>query len=237
MPRPVYTFKVLFEALCGDAEATLRASKGSLDRNHGIEVYVALGFAISSWARAQLGERETGLTVLRRVLTEYADKGNKTLLPFCHGLLAEVETTVDGAEAALARIDEALLPARRENAGLTRFCTASEARSCSSAIRRTPRRPRKLSVPPSPSRRSRKREVSNYVICSLRSMGGSPKASTLAISKRPRRCLRSWRYEGAQALGYFYFEEESGVQRPIYSPHRIAANTAKLPELLRGPSR
>jgi predicted ATPase len=108
MPRPVYTFKVLFEALCGDAEATLRASKGSLDRNHGIEVYVALGFAISSWARAQLGERETGLTVLRRVLTEYADKGNKTLLPFCHGLLAEVETTVDGAEAALARIDEAL---------------------------------------------------------------------------------------------------------------------------------
>ncbi len=45
---------------------------------------------------------------LRRALTEYANKGNKLGLPFCHGLLAEVEATVDGAEAALARINEAL---------------------------------------------------------------------------------------------------------------------------------
>jgi predicted ATPase len=103
-----YTIKVLLEAVRGDAEATLRASAASLDREHTIDVYLPLGFAFSSWARAQLGERETGLMGLRRALTEYANKGNKLFLPFCHGLLAEVEATVDGAEKALAQIDGAL---------------------------------------------------------------------------------------------------------------------------------
>jgi tetratricopeptide (TPR) repeat protein len=45
--------------------------------------------------------------------------------------------------------------------------------------------------------------------CSLRCTAGSPKGSTHDL-KKARRCSTGWRYEAAQALGCFIFEEEPG---------------------------
>ena len=60
------------------------------------------------WARARLGDRETGVTELRQALAAYTDQGNKLFVPLFQGLLAEIEAEGQDAEGALARIDEAL---------------------------------------------------------------------------------------------------------------------------------
>ena len=61
-----------------------------------------------AWARAKLGDRDAGSAEFRQALAEYASQGNKLLLPFYQGLLAEIEAEGGDAEAALAGIDEAL---------------------------------------------------------------------------------------------------------------------------------
>jgi predicted ATPase len=63
---------------------------------------------VSAWGRAKLWDRDAGSTGLRQALAEYAGQGNKFLLPFFHGLLAEIEAEEGDAEAALAGIDGAL---------------------------------------------------------------------------------------------------------------------------------
>ena len=63
---------------------------------------------ISAWARAKLGDRDSGSAELRQALAEYVSQGNKLYLPFYRGLLAEIEAEGGDAEAALAGIDEAL---------------------------------------------------------------------------------------------------------------------------------
>ena len=105
-----YWLKALFDALRDDAEAGRRAAESVLEvsRGHGLRLYLALGALFSSWARARLGDRVTGMTELRQALAAFADQGNKLLAPFFQGRLAEFEAEGQDAEGALARIDEAL---------------------------------------------------------------------------------------------------------------------------------
>ena len=104
----------MLEILGADAEAALRAGENivALGRAHGLMLFLARGALHSAWARAKLGDRDAGTAELRQALADYASGGNKLFVPFHRGLLAEIETERQGAEAALAGIDEALAPAR-----------------------------------------------------------------------------------------------------------------------------
>ena len=105
-----YFFQAMFEILRDDPDAALRAAETwvALSRKHGLALYLAGGALPLAWARAKLGDRDSGSAEFRQPLAEYAGHGNKLNLPFDQGLLAEIETEGRGAEAAMAAIDEAL---------------------------------------------------------------------------------------------------------------------------------
>jgi predicted ATPase len=100
----------VFDAVRDDAEAAGRAAEFVLEvsRGHGLRLYLDVGALFHSWARARLGDRESGVTEFRQGLAAYADQGNKLFAPFFQGRLAEFEAAGQDAEGALARIDEAL---------------------------------------------------------------------------------------------------------------------------------
>jgi len=106
----VYHQMSLYQMLRGDPEAIGRMAKIVVDlaREHGMALYLTWGEVYSSWARAWLGERETGILELRKALTEYLCQGNKLCAPLFQGRLAEIEAEGDSADGALKRIDEAL---------------------------------------------------------------------------------------------------------------------------------
>jgi predicted ATPase len=62
----------------------------------------------SSWARARLEDRESGITELREALAAYVGQGNKLQAPLFQARLAELEAQGNDAGGALRRIDEAL---------------------------------------------------------------------------------------------------------------------------------
>ena len=105
-----YAFKALFEIFRGDAEAARRAAETVLElsQQHGIALYLTFGTLSSAWARARLGDRQNGAAELRQGLAGYTDQGNKLLVPFYQGLLAELEAEGQETEGALAFIDAAL---------------------------------------------------------------------------------------------------------------------------------
>ena len=80
----------------------------ALCREHGLSSYLVWGALQLACARAKIGDSNGGLTALRQALADYTRQGNKLLLPFYKGLLAETEAEGEGAQAALAGIDEAL---------------------------------------------------------------------------------------------------------------------------------
>jgi predicted ATPase len=105
-----YVHTAIFDMLRDDAEAGRRAAESALDvsRAHGLGLFLALGAVWSTWARARLGDLESGVTEFRHALTAYADQGNKLSAPLFRGLLAELEAEGQDAPGALARIDESL---------------------------------------------------------------------------------------------------------------------------------
>jgi hypothetical protein len=111
-----------------------------------------------SWAQARLGDRQEGMTKLKKGIAAYVDQGNRIHVPFFQGLLAEIENEESGLDEALARIGDALALAEQtgERVGPTLSCTVFAARFCSSAIRQIRRRPRKPSSPPLRPRASKK---------------------------------------------------------------------------------
>jgi predicted ATPase len=96
--------------LRGDPEYVRRMAKVvvGLGREHGMALYLALGEVDLNWARAWLGDRESGMTGLREALAAYLGQGNKLYAPLFQGRLAELEAEGDDAEVALRLIDEAL---------------------------------------------------------------------------------------------------------------------------------
>ena len=104
-----HTFTALFEVFRGDAGETLRdaitiaqAAANEFPRNFPLRKYCTVGRV------ARLNDREGGLEELRQGLA--ADTEHKILftLPVAQGFRSEVEAEGPSADAALARIDEAL---------------------------------------------------------------------------------------------------------------------------------
>ena len=106
----VYQFKALLGVFRGDANAALHAAETvvGLGREHGLAIAVGWGTPCLCWARAQLGERNTGLTALTQAVAAYTDT-YKLFLPLFQGLLAELEAGAEDADGALTRIDAALV--------------------------------------------------------------------------------------------------------------------------------
>jgi predicted ATPase len=106
-------FTAIFEIVRGDVDAARRPAETvvELSREHGLTQFALWGALLNAWARARLGDRETGLAELRQALEASIGQGIKMNLPLYQGLLAELEAE-QGAEVALARTDAALALAR-----------------------------------------------------------------------------------------------------------------------------
>ena len=105
----VYQFKALLGVFRGDANAALHAAETvvGLGREHGLAIALGWGTPCLCWARAQLGERDTGLTALTQAVAVYTDT-YKLFLPLFQGLLAELEAGAEDTDGALTRIDAAV---------------------------------------------------------------------------------------------------------------------------------
>ena len=105
----VYYYIALYRMLRGDPEAVRRMAKipVELGREHGMALYLAWGEVLSNWARARLGDRESGMTGLREALAAYLGQRNKLHAPLFQSRLAELEAEGHDADGALQRIDEA----------------------------------------------------------------------------------------------------------------------------------
>ena len=105
-----YGYTITFEILRDNAANAQRAAEAIIKtgREYGTALYVALGALADAWARARLGDRETGIAELRQALATYSAQGNKLVVPLYGGLLAELEAKGPGVEGALIRLDQAL---------------------------------------------------------------------------------------------------------------------------------
>jgi hypothetical protein len=89
--------------------ATLVASEALevVGREHGMMEHVNEPELHSGWARGRINDPVGGAAQIRRVLTAFAEQGVRVNLGLYTGLLAGLEAETLGADAALARIDEA----------------------------------------------------------------------------------------------------------------------------------
>jgi class 3 adenylate cyclase/predicted ATPase len=110
-----YFFASMVEMFRGDAEATLRDAEILIEIAANIEVSFFAGLAkiCRGWARARLGDRESGSVELRQGLAELAEQKALLAMPAYQGLLAEFEAERPNPDRALAQIDEALALAQR----------------------------------------------------------------------------------------------------------------------------
>ena len=75
----VYYIISRFHMLRGDPQAVRRIAKipVELGREHGMALWLALGEVHANWARARLGDRQSGMTGLREALAAYLGQGNR----------------------------------------------------------------------------------------------------------------------------------------------------------------
>jgi predicted ATPase len=109
-----YFLNALLEMLRGDAAAARSAAETVLELGRKLELalMVAEGAVCLAWARVRLGDRNSGTTELRQAIAAYSGQGNRAYMPLFQGELAALEAEREGAEEALALIDESLALAR-----------------------------------------------------------------------------------------------------------------------------
>jgi predicted ATPase len=106
-------FQTLFEMFRDDV-AAVRSTAESLaaaSREHGLALYLANSVLYLAWADARAADRDASAEDIQKAVAARAalsDQGNRLWAPFFGGLLAEIELKTEGAERAVARIDEAL---------------------------------------------------------------------------------------------------------------------------------
>jgi predicted ATPase len=110
-----YLHMAFFEIVRGDCDAAGRAAQAvvELAEEHGLAQYATWGALPNAYLRASFGDRESRVAEFREALEAYGGQGYKNTVPLYQGLLAELEAEGQGAQAALARIDEALALASR----------------------------------------------------------------------------------------------------------------------------
>ncbi|HKN29336.1 MAG TPA: AAA family ATPase [Roseiarcus sp.] len=110
-----YLFETSLEMFRGDARATLRDAETlvELSGKNGLAYFLNIGTQMRGWARARLSDRDAGVAEMREAIRKFADQGFWGFVPHSSGRLAELEAEEQGAEGALAHIDEALALAQR----------------------------------------------------------------------------------------------------------------------------
>ena len=105
-----YTWTLFIEALRGDASAVLRDSEALAEISAKLGLPLSLGVATvyRGWARARLGDRQSGLEEMRQGLAQLGEQKALVGVQFYRGLLAEIEADGQNAPEALSHIDEAL---------------------------------------------------------------------------------------------------------------------------------
>jgi predicted ATPase len=108
-----HAFKTSLEIVRDDPAAALRSAEAllALVCEHGMEFFVALGEAYAGWARGRLDDPEAGAQAIRRALAEHFNEANRLNAPWLRGLLAELEASARGPDAALTQIGEGLTTA------------------------------------------------------------------------------------------------------------------------------
>jgi class 3 adenylate cyclase/DNA-binding winged helix-turn-helix (wHTH) protein/tetratricopeptide (TPR) repeat protein len=105
-----YFFAAQLEVLRGDPIAALKMARTATDyaRENDLGLHWAMAKIYLGWARARLGEHESGITELKQALAAHTETGYKTYITFFAGLLAQVEAEGNQHREALSRIAEAL---------------------------------------------------------------------------------------------------------------------------------
>ena len=109
-----YLFAAQLEVLRGDPIAALKIARTATDYARENDLGLHRGFAqvYLGWARARLGEHETGTTELKQGLAAHREAGSKAWTTLFAGLLAQVEAGRSQHSEALSRIAETLTLAK-----------------------------------------------------------------------------------------------------------------------------
>jgi hypothetical protein len=117
----MYSLGAQLDAERGDPGAVLRSAEmvHALGQEHGMDLFVAFGEVLASWARGRLHDAEVGPQEFRQALADYFNQGNKAFSPLYHGMLAQLEAATRGPDAALTLIDQGLAIAAETGERLT----------------------------------------------------------------------------------------------------------------------
>ena len=123
VPSAVFAlyYKMIIEGLQHDLESVVADAENlsKVSQQHRMEYFVTFSSMYLSWARGLLGHARSRADELRRSLADYASQGNRLLMPWFGGFLAEPEASAGDAERALALIDEALATAQDSGQHIT----------------------------------------------------------------------------------------------------------------------
>jgi predicted ATPase len=104
-------WKALLEILRDDVDRAAPHAVKTLElaREHGLQMFSALGIALNGWVRAAQGELEAGIAEMRQGISAFHDQGLRLITPALDSLLATLEAEGGAIDAALARLDQAFV--------------------------------------------------------------------------------------------------------------------------------